>query len=509
MGNLTIETTAGKVRGEELDGVSVFRGIPYASADRFQAPKPAKPWAGVRDATQFGPAAPQVIRPHDPPPPKPGEHFWRLGMGADTGLSLREDNQSEDCLVLNVWTPAVDARRRPVVIWLHGGGWSVGSGARRAAEGPALSRHGDVVVITINHRTGILGHLELGEAMGSDWEGSGNNSVLDLVAALQWIQQNIASFGGDPDNVTVTGSSGGGAKTWTLLGMPAARGLIHRAAILNGYLMWHQVRPQAAHQAADALLADLGVKRGDVDKLLTLPATAFVQAGGRALKRLPSIQSFPSTLPEGLWFAPMVGGQSLPTSPTAAIANGSARDIPILIEKAAFEHFDAAAFVGLPFGWIDDGQLFACVRKYLGDGAEEVVATYRRMRPHESASTLLAHIVTDANWRMPAIRVAEAQERAGGKAWLAHYGFEFGTFTAMLFNNTALFGGTPLSAIARQVVEAGLQFARTGNPSSTAAPPWPEYRSDERAEMFFEHSCRVERDAWREERLAWERSGLR
>lgn len=513
MAEPVVDTVAGKIRGCNLGGVQVFRGIPYAGSvsgpNRFRPPSAPQPWTGVRDATRFGPAAPQVVRPHDPPLPEPGGSFWRLGMGAQTGLALREDLQDEDCLVLNVWAPAADHRRRPVVVWFHGGGWSVGSGARPAAEGTALARHGDVVVVTVNHRIGILGHLELGDAMGPEWAGSGNNGMLDLVAALTWVRDNIAQFGGDPGNVTVTGSSGGGSKTWTWLAMPAARGLAHRAVILNGYLMWHRVEQESAHRAAAALLAELDVRPGEMDKLLSLPAEAFVQAGGRALARLPAIRSFPSTLPEGLWFAPVIDGKVLPQFPTDAIAAGSASELPVIVEKATFEHFDAAAFPELRFGWVDDAQLRATVRHYLGDAADEIVTTYRRTRSHESAPSLLATIVTDANWRMPAIRLAEAQERAGGNAWLAHYGLEFGTFTALLYNNTHLFGGTAISAIAQQVVDAGVQFARTGNPDHAALPHWDPYRSSERAEMFFEHACRVEHDAWREERLAWERAGLR
>ena len=359
-----VETAAGKLRGVSSNGVCIFRGIPYASAERFRRASAPEPWIGVRDAIHFGPAAPQIVRSNDSALPELEGAFWRLGMGAQTGLGLREDIQSEDCLVLNVWTPAIDQRRRPVMIWLHGGGWSVGSGARPAVEGTALSRYGDVVVVTINHRVGILGNLELGEFFGSEWEGSGNNSMLDLVAALTWVRNNIAQFGGDPDNVTVTGSSGGGAKTWTLLSMPAAQGLVHRAAILNGYLMWHRKPPEYPGLATAALLKELDVGPGQIDKLLTLPASAFVQAGGRALARLPAISSFPSTLPEGLWFAPVIGSKEVPEFPTDAIAAGSAKSVPILIEKACFEHFDATAFPGIQFGWIDDAQLRTCVRQW-------------------------------------------------------------------------------------------------------------------------------------------------
>ena len=391
-----VETTAGKLRGSVSGGIEVFRGIPYggdtSGRNRFLPPAPPAAWAGVREALEFGPSCPQMIRAEDPGIAEWAAMApWRLGMGAQTGLSLREGTLGEDCLVLNVWTPGSGhAKKRPVVVWFHGGGWSVGSGSRVAAEGTALARHGDVVVVTVNHRLGAFGHLYLAEAMGERYATSGNNGMLDLVAATTWLRDNIAAFGGDPGNITIAGGSGGGSKTWTWLGMPAAQGLAHKAIIMNGYLMWHRVTIDAATRAAHALLGELGIGRGEIDKLNAIPALQLVQA-----------------------------------------------------TKSAFT-------------------------------------------------------------KLPAIRVAEAQCQAGSKAWLAHYNLDFGTFLAMLFNNTHLFGGTPLGAVAQQVVDAGVGFLKRGDPNHPALPAWAPYSLKERAEMIFDYNCRVEHDTWRAERLAWD-----
>ena len=514
MDSCTIDTTGGKVRGYVSQGICLFKGIPYGGptggANRFLPPAPPAPWAGVREATHFGPSCPQVLRPNDPTLAElVANDFWRLGMGPQTGLGLREDLQDEDCLVLNVWTPgAVRDKRRPVLVWFHGGGWSVGSGSRVAAEGTALARHGDVVVVTLNHRLGVFGHLYLADAMGEEYATSGNTGMLDLVAALKWVRDNIDAFGGDPDNVTVSGGSGGGSKTWTWLAMPQARGLAHKAIIANGYLMWHKLSLEAATRATDMFLAELGVNRGDIRKLNATPADRLVQAALGTVARLPPIPSFASTLPDGLWFAPVIDGLVLHDFPTDVIAAGSARDIPILIEKAKFEHFDGRAHEGLQFGSLNLSELRAYVRGCLGEPGDAIVDTYVKTRPGASPSTLLATIVTDANWRIPAIRVAEAQHAARGKpAYLAHYELEWPTFHAMLFNNTHLFGGTSITAVAHQVVDAAVNFARCGDPNHAGIPRWAPYTPDHRAEMFFDYECRVEQDAWAEERTAW--AGIR
>ena len=514
MSEVIVETRSGRVRGIAGHGVETYRGIPYGAptggARRFLPPAPPEPWTGVRDATRFAASAPQPVTPT-------GITLSGINAGTSSpsvpgmppyGMIIAEDVQGEDCLALNVWTPrSGHAARRPVLLWLHGGGWIAGSGSQPGADGTALAREGDVVVVTVNHRLGVLGHLYLAEAMGADYASSGNVGMLDLVAAAAWVRDNIAAFGGDPGNVTVCGPSGGGGKTWTFLAMPAARGFAHRAAIMQAHLLWHRVSIDNAARAAHAVLKELGVAQGDIKALQQVPADALVRAASSVFPRLPRIAAFPSPREESLWFSPVIDGQALMAFPTAAIAAGAARDIPLLIEAGVFEHFDARALAIDGYGRLDDAAARAYVERHMGPAAGDVYAAYARARPAASPSSRLATLVSDANWRVPAIRIAEAQAAAGGRAWLAHFGMEFAAMTPLMMANNALLGGHPMRAIGGQVVDAFLAFMRSGDPNHAGIPAWPAYDASRRAEILFDYDCRVNDDAWRDERLAW--SGLR
>ena len=514
MSDVIVETHSGKVRGFAGQGVETYRGIPYGGPNggkrRFLPPTPAVAWAGVRDATRFAASAPQPVTPAvitlsglvagTAPAPVPGMPPY--------GMIICEDVQDEDCLVLNVWTPrAGHGARRPVLLWFHGGGWIAGSGSQPGADGAALAREGDVVVVTVNHRLGVLGHLYLAEAMGPDYASSGNAGMLDLLAAAQWVRDNIAAFGGDPANVTVCGPSGGGGKTWTFLAMPATRGLAHRAAIIQAHLLWHSVSIDNAARAAHAVLQELGVAHGDIGKLQQVPADALVRAATSVFPRLPRIPAFPSPREESLWFSPVIDGKVLTAFPTEAITAGAARDIPLFIEAGVFEHFDARALAIDGYGRLDDAAARAYVERHMGPAAGGVYDAYAGARPGASPSSRLASLVSDANWRVPSIRVAEAQAAAGGRAWLAHFGMEFAAMTPMMMGNDALLGGHPMRAITGQLVGAFLAFMRSGDPNHAGIPAWAPYDGSRRSELMFEYDCRVEADAWRDERLAW--SGLR
>ena len=262
--HIVVETVSGKLRGIVQNGVRIFKGIPYGGpvegAGRFMPPAKPAPWTGVRDALDFGPRAMQPDQP------------FGISPEVLALLSLNDPQpMSENCLVLNVWTPAAgDGGKRPVMFWCHGGAFTAGSGSSDWYDGANLSRKGDAVVVTVNHRLGVLGYLHLGDLGGDAYAASGNAGMLDLVAALTWVRDNIAAFGGDPANVTIFGESGGGAKVSVLMAMPAAHGLFHKAIVQSGAGVQMTPRENAT-ETAKAVLANLGLDTREIDKLRTLP----------------------------------------------------------------------------------------------------------------------------------------------------------------------------------------------------------------------------------------------
>ncbi|HEX2942862.1 MAG TPA: carboxylesterase family protein, partial [Rhodopila sp.] len=306
-----METHRGKVRGAIQDGIRVFKGIPYASADRFHAPRPAVAWTGVRDALAYGPICPQL----EQQPPS--------FMASWTS----ERTAAEDCLSLNVWTPGIrDQGKRPVMVWLHGGGFSTGSGSRNVFDGTRLSRRGDVVVVTVNHRLNVLGFLYLAHLGSAAFAESGNAGMLDLVAALRWVHENIVAFGGDPDNVTIFGQSGGGAKVSTLMAMPEARGLFHKAIVQSGSHL-EGLTPDEATRYALAFLSALNMNANDVPRLSRLPVSALMAALGK-------VTQAPGPRPN---FSPVIDGIVLPRGPWQPDAPQVSADVPMLIGSNATE----------------------------------------------------------------------------------------------------------------------------------------------------------------------------
>src|ERR1700693_3497527 len=289
-----VETTAGKVRGVLQDGTNIFRGIPYgastAGTNRFMPPRKPEPWTGVREAFQNGPTAPQKGAP-------PNSLILNHGAPAVQG---------EDCLVMNVFTPGVnDGRKRPVMVWLHGGGFASGAGSAHAFDGNYLARSGDVVVVSVNHRLNIFGYLYLADVGGDKYADSGNVGLLDVIAVLEWLRDNVSHFGGNPGNVTLFGQSGGGLKISTLLAMPPAKGLFHKAIIESGSAL-KGIHREEASKTTERILAKLGLQPSQVDELQKLPVD-------RLLSAIVARGSGPGTAPLSL--APVVDGRALPRDP--------------------------------------------------------------------------------------------------------------------------------------------------------------------------------------------------
>jgi para-nitrobenzyl esterase len=469
-------THIGKVRGQPLDGpVLAFKGIPYAAPPvgrlRFRPPQPAEPWSDVRDARTLPPSCPQ---------PKGRPAGW-----------TQETQESEDCLYLNVWTPDL-VGDRPVMVWFHGGGYAIGSGSWPLYDGASLARRGDVVVVTVNHRLGPLGYLHLGELSGDpELASSGNAGMLDLVAVLEWVQENAAAFGGDAGNVTIFGESGGGAKVSTLLAMPAARGLFHRAIIQSGPGV--RVGSVArATEGARSFLKDVGVPVDDLEKLWALPAEALVAASasvGRA------------------GFRPVLDGVTVTAHPGEALAAGTAADVPIMIGCNQDEGAGT-----LPRALDEDG-----LRQRLAihgeDHVEEILDVYRRLFPDASPIDILSATLTDSRMRAGSVQLAEAQD-LGMAAPAFQYFFTYsrggraghGYEIAFAFDNLgAEAAGSSAQDLADRMSEAWLAFARTGDPNHDDIPKWPPYTAGERATMVFGREVEVALDPSGPARELWAR----
>jgi para-nitrobenzyl esterase len=495
-----VDTTAGKVRGTVQAGIHSFKGVPYgastAGANRFMAPVKPTPWTGVRDCVRYGHQSPQNMSFTDvlAPQADPAEGF------------------DEDCLVLNVWTPGVnDNRKRPVMFWIHGGGFAQESGSWPWIDGAALARRGDVVVITVNHRLNIFGYLHLADIGGEKYAASGNAGMLDLVAALQWVRDNIAQFGGDPGNVMIFGESGGGAKTSMLLAMPSAKGLFHRAAIQSG--AWLRATPrEEATKTARSTLATLGISEKNLDALQRLPVEKLLAVVGRIGGPPPKDGAI------RLGFAPVVDGKFLPAHPFDPATPISA-DIPLLVgctqyEATLFTLPDPTAFT------LDEAGLRSRVgAMFTEPEASRLIEVYRRANPNATPSDLFLLIYSDRLARRNSVRLSERKAEQGrGAVYMYLFAWKSPALGGKLrsphtveipfvFDNTdvptVMTRAPGARELAARVSSAWIAFARNGDPNTAQLPQWPRYDTKRRATMVFDTDSRVVDDPGGAERRAW------
>lgn len=506
MADIIVETTSGKVRGTIDEGVVTFKGIPYGGPmggpQRFMPPTPPKPWAGIRDTLAYGPSAPQPRGNAFNITPQVAAIFG-------TGEPLPE---SEDCLVLNVWTPHTDSAKRPVLFWCHGGGFTVGSGSGGWADGTALARGGNVVVVSVNHRLGPLGYLYLADLLGPQYAASGNAGMLDLVLALRWVRDNVASFGGDPDNVTIFGESGGGAKVSALMAMPAAQGLFHKAIIQSGPGVFMFPKDRSTKYAR-AVLRRLGITRSNSTALHDVPVERLLAAHEAVTRWNPYYV-----------LEPTVDGEALPRAPFDPAAPAISTHVPLLIGTTRDE---ATLFIGgIPFlsPFSRESLAARCALRLLaraiaGRAAHRVLEAYAA--PGVPTNERFATMASDYAMRRGSIRIAELQGATatapvfmylfawrspalGGKLRATH-----SLDVPFVFDNVArapgITGDLPEAhALARKMSLAWVAFARNGTPDHAELTPWPAYTEAERATMILDNECRVEHDPYREQRLAWE-----
>jgi para-nitrobenzyl esterase len=500
---LTVETALGKLQGIEEDGLRVFLGVPYARPPmeelRLRAPQPAEAWVGVRSALAAGLWAPQ----HPPASPL---------LGTPPGP------QGEDCLTLNVWTPGLDGGPRPVLVWIHGGAFLTGSGASPVYRGSRLASRGDVVVVTINYRLGILGfvaHPNLADAAAAG--ASGNWGLLDQIAALLWVRDNITAFGGDPHNVTIFGESAGGMSVTDLLTAPAASGLFHKAIVQSGPPSAMTMR--TAEQVTGRVLAETGVSRPEW--LRSVPVDALLGAQAAVAARRGA---------GGLPLTPVVDGVTLPVAPHQAIAEGCAADIPLLIGTNRDE---AKVFmVSDPENRAPDEAMLRrrIERAFSANGVElvvdDVIAAYRSARAGRGQPVepreLWSAIETDRVFRIGSVRVTEAQARhqrhtysylftwespamdgALGACHALEIPFVFGNLSAPRMDRFAG-AGPAAAALSETMMDAWLAFVRSGDPSTPRLGQWPAYDGARRATMVFGTDTHVEDAPYDEERRVWE-----
>ena len=492
-----VRTSAGRVRGMTRDKVSAFFGIPYAAstagARRFMPPSKPDSWTGVREAVEFGPRSPQ----------------GPSSLIPEVAAVDRREPASEDCLCLNVWTPGLGAGHRPVMVWLHGGGYSQGSGAFIIYDGANLACRHDVVVVTVNHRLNVFGYLYLAELGGEKYANSSNVGMLDIVAALQWVRDNIAAFGGDPSNVTIFGQSGGGGKVSTLMAMPSAKGLFHRAVVESASAI-RGVPKDDATSSAEAFLSAVGLKSNQIDELQTMPVEQLVTAMG----------SGGAAGGTNLRLAPVVDGHSLPRNPFDPGAPEISATVPLLIGSVENE---VTFMRGTPLDPMDDDALRQHVKQALrgadDSAADRLIDVYRKGRPNIKNTDLYLILASDVTFRAGVLTEAERKADQGAAPVYMYYftwkspvrDGKLRTFHTLeipfVFDRvdlaTAMTGsGQERYALADKISSAWVAFARSGNPSHKGLPNWSAFNTKQRATMILNNECEVVDDPNSEERQA-------
>ncbi|MFZ1941253.1 MAG: carboxylesterase/lipase family protein [Terracidiphilus sp.] len=506
-----VETSSGRIRGFERNGVYVFKGVPYGASTsgtlRFTPPERPEPWTGVRNALSYGRVCPQQDSAHFDMDGKnlasTDEDTFLLHRGAAVAVP------GEDCLRVNIWTPEINgSRKRPVMVYMHGGGFSGGSGHDLLSyEGESLARHHDVVVVNHNHRLNVYGYLNLEAIGGEMFAKSANVGMLDIVKVLEWVRTHITSFGGDPDNVTIFGQSGGGGKVAALMAMPAAKGLFNRAIIQSGPFL-KSLSPDYSGRVAELLMAELGLSKSKVKELQKISVDRLSGAAAEAIKKA----STPSTsrhagFGEDDW-GPTVDGRILPHHPFDPESLAISANVPLITGTNLNESVNGLDRPGINSMTVEE--MTRLVRDSFHSDAEAIIAAYQQEYPKANPFGLYATIEA-SRWRIPAFSQA-ARKAAIGAAPAYSYIYSWrtptldnrpGTFHAseisFVFDNAEICdhysAGDPNAfVLSKQMSTAWVNFARTGNPNHSDLPHWPTYAADTCATMYFDAPCEVRSD---------------
>lgn len=488
-----VNTASGSVRGYERNGIFTFKGIPYgeptSGANRFKPPVKVQPWTGVRSSLQYGPVCPQPTRTG-----------WK--NDEEAFMFRWDDGQpAEDCLRVNVWTPSLGANaKRPVMVWLHGGGFVAGSGQELLAyDGENLARRGDIVVVSLNHRLGPFGHLDLSGIGGEPFAASGNVGMLDIVLALEWVRDNIGEFGGDPRSVTIFGQSGGGGKVNTLMAMPAAQGLFHRAIVQSGSILRAR-STETSTKLAQEILRELDLDAKKIAELQYMPYAQLVAAGVKVLSRQPRSMPDFRRMADALGWGPVRDGKVLPEHPFDPEAPAISADVPLLVGTTLNEFTQN---INNPVGEaLSEPELLTRVTGIYGERAKQVIAVFRERTPNAKPFDIWSRVAS-APIRGAAIEQCTRKEaQRAAPAWLYWFTWQTPILDGrprafhcaelpFVFNNaerceSMTGGGAEAVELAHRMSDAWIRFARSGNPNGAGLPNWPAFRSDRPATMMFD-----------------------
>jgi para-nitrobenzyl esterase len=493
--NAVTNTESGKVRGYTHNGIFTYKGIPYAQAERFMAPSKPKPWTDVRSSMVYGPVCPLEN------PTTTVQDESEFVFHHDWGFT------SEDCMRLNVWSPGInDGKKRPVLFWIHGGGFTAGSSQELPSyDGENLSKSGDVVVVSINHRLNILGYLDL-SAYGDKYKNSANLSILDMKFALEWVKNNISNFGGDPNNVTIFGQSGGGAKVNTLMAMPSAKGLFHKAINQSGAFRSSMLEKTETQRIAAEVLNALGLKAEQVDSIQKIPYEQLSAAGKKALKIVADkMKAEGKPAPGfGLSWGPSRDGDVLPYQMSSKEALELSKTVPLMIGTTKNEF---AMFQNMALGNATAEQVNDAIKKRYTDKADAYIAAVKKAYPMDTKPIDMLDV--DVMFRPGAVVQANAKAAVAGGAPVYMYLFTWqsptvdGKYKAVhcmeipfVFNNIArceeMTGGMKEAyVLAEKMSQAWINFARNGNPNHKGLPIWSAFNAQNTATMFFDNQCVV------------------
>ena len=493
--DLVVKTEAGLVAGYRDGDTYIYKGIPYATAERFMPPQAVEPWEGVSSCRAYGPTAPQAVRTG-----------WQSDEAA-FAFDWNDGFPGENCQRINIWTNGLGtSKKRPVMVWLHGGGYSAGSGQELPSyDGRHLAQK-DVVVVSLNHRLNVLGFLDL-SAFGEKYAKSGNVGMLDIVAALQWVKNNIANFGGDPDNVTIFGQSGGGGKVSTLMSMPEAKGLFHKAIVQSGSTLT-TMTAEWSRRIGVAILEELKLNSSQIDSLKNVPYERLLAAGAAAIERVKK-ENAATGASQGLLFgwSPTVDGVVLPRHPFSPDAPEQSKDIPMII-GTTYTEFAASAYVPQMRNLPED-KVMEMVRQNYGDSTEKFVEAYKKAYPNYKPADL---IDTDFMFRSQAITQGRLKANQGGApVWMYLFGWQSPVLNGALrsthcmeipfvFDNADVHasmtgGGEDAMKLASRMSDAWVNFARCGNPNGEngidGVPTWEPFTVQDGNTMWWDNECKI------------------